>query len=157
MKTRKILPLVLLAVGALFLLSGCDAILNAIFPDNQIFVDVRIRAVDYPVDWSHTFYSGAYPGTVTLTLTDVNTGSVTIANGSWTSVDTSFIHFPFTFTKLKSDTFNLTAVYTSTYEGGPYVVSTFYDPSGNYLSAIAMPYTNSGDSTGHSVNLYMIF
>ena len=31
MKIRKILPLVLLAVGSVFLLSSCDAMLDAIF------------------------------------------------------------------------------------------------------------------------------
>ncbi len=44
MKMRKILPLVILAVGALVLLSGCDAMLDAIFPTAQITVDAAVTA-----------------------------------------------------------------------------------------------------------------
>ena len=42
MKMRKILPLVILAVTAFFLLSGCDALLDAIFSKDQITVDVAV-------------------------------------------------------------------------------------------------------------------
>ena len=36
MKIRKILPLVLLALASVFLLSSCDALLDAIFSNNTI-------------------------------------------------------------------------------------------------------------------------
>ena len=54
MKMRKLLPLVLLAVGALFLLSSCDAMLDAIFPSNQIYVDVEVSGRTTPIDWFGT-------------------------------------------------------------------------------------------------------
>src|SRR5208283_1004098 len=110
MKIRKFLLLVFLAVGALFLLSGCDAMLDAIFPSNQIYVDVEVSAGGfYNYDWYHTYYYGTYPGYVTLELYDVNSGSTTIATGNWTSVDPNYIHFPFVFTRLKNDVYQLTA------------------------------------------------
>ncbi|MGA2378587.1 MAG: hypothetical protein ABSG85_04705 [Spirochaetia bacterium] len=161
MKMRKLLPLVLLAVGALFLLSGCDAMLDAIFPTNQIYVDVAINKASYPNDWFNTWHFGSYPGTVTLQLYDVKSGSFTTATGSWMSVDYNYIHFAFVFTKLNDDTFELTANYLSVNYGpsGPNPI--FYDPSGIRMgfpvSSVSMPYKNSGDSTGHSVNLYMYF
>src|SRR5208337_1378585 len=113
MKMRKLLLLVFLAVGVLFLLSGCDAMLDAIFPSNQIYVDVEVSAADFPLDWAGTYYHGYYPGSVTLYLYDVNANSTTVATGAWTSVDYNYIHFPFVFTRLKNDVYQLTAVYTS--------------------------------------------
>jgi hypothetical protein len=156
MKMRKLLLLVFLAVGVLFLLSGCDAMLDAIFPSNQIYVDVQVSAAHYYNDWFGTYYHGSYPGTVTLQLFDVNNGSTTIATGSWTSVDYNCIHFPFVFTKLKNDTYQLTATYTSVHYL-PAFTTIFYDPSGLGMTSISMPYNNSGDYTGHSVDLYMYF
>jgi len=156
MKMRKLLPLVLVAVGALFLLSGCDAMLDAIFPSNQIYVDVEVSKADFPVDWGAVYHLGASPGTVTLQLLDVNSAGVTTATETWTNVDLSYIHFPFVFTKLKDDTFQLIATYTSLFYG-QHSISVFYDPSGIPLTSISMPYHNSGDATGHSVNLYMYF
>jgi hypothetical protein len=156
MKTRKILPLILLAVGSLFLLSSCDAMLDAIFQNNQIYVDVEISGANYPLDWTAAYRFGAYPGSVTLSLYDVTTGSTTTSTGSWTSADINYVHFPFTFTKLKGDTFTLTATFTSAHYFPTYQ-TLFYDPSGLPMSSISMPYKNSGDSTGHSVSLYMIF
>ncbi len=44
MRTRKLVLLVLLAVGATFLLSSCDALLDAIYANNTINVTV-IRLV----------------------------------------------------------------------------------------------------------------
>ncbi|MGO9307906.1 MAG: hypothetical protein ACLQDL_02645 [Spirochaetia bacterium] len=162
MKMRKLLPLVLVAVGALFLLSGCDAMLDAIFPSNQIYVDVQVSAADYPFDWSDAYNHGSYPGSVTLYLYDVSANNTTVATGTWTSVDYNYIHFPFVFTKLKNDVYQLTAVYTSrNYSPPPFSDSVFYDPSGvrmgSPVSAISLPYPNSGDGTGHSVNLSMYF
>ena len=53
MKTRKILPLVLIVVGAAFLLSSCDAMLDAIYPSNQISVDVAVRGtIGYHPDFA---------------------------------------------------------------------------------------------------------
>ena len=43
MRIRKILPVLLLAVGSLFLLTSCDALLDAIFSNNTITVYVSTR------------------------------------------------------------------------------------------------------------------
>ena len=42
MRAKKLLPLILLAVGALFLLSSCDAILDAIYANNTLDVTVDV-------------------------------------------------------------------------------------------------------------------
>ena len=51
MKMRKILPLVLLAVGSVFLLSSCDAMLDAIFSNNtvNVYVSEYNRHGDIPL------------------------------------------------------------------------------------------------------------
>ncbi len=59
MKIKKLLPLVLLAVAAVLMLSSCDAMLDAIFPTNQIIVDVAVDAL------THTDYASS-PVTVVL-------------------------------------------------------------------------------------------
>lgn len=41
MKTRKILPLVILALASVFLLSSCDALLDAIFANDTLTVYVK--------------------------------------------------------------------------------------------------------------------
>ena len=150
MKMRKILPLVILAVGALFLLSGCDALLDAIFAKNQISVDVQVSNAYYN-DW----YYGA--GSVTLNFYDLSTGSTTTVVSGRTGYDYTSSHFVFTFTKLEADTFAITAFYNSAYYADPASNNVFYDPSGAGHTSIAMPFTNSGDSTGHSIDLTMYF
>jgi hypothetical protein len=152
MKMRKLLPFVLLAVGALFLLSGCDAMLDAIFPSNQISVDVWVTA------YTHTDYAvGAY---VSVTLHDNTSGTSKTATTTWQSYDGYYVHYRVSFTKLKDDNFSLTSTYVD-YLG--YTTSTFYiyDPSGygyvgNGLN-FTMPYSNSGDSTGHSITVVQYF
>jgi hypothetical protein len=47
MKMRKLLPVIILAVGSLFVLSGCDAMLDAIFPNEPDHG--RRRSHDSPV------------------------------------------------------------------------------------------------------------
>lgn len=158
MKMRKILPLIILAVGSFFLLSGCDAMLDAIFATNQITVDVAVTIPPYP-SVARYYYDWAYGvGAVTLTFTDINTGAVTVVTSGRTGYDAVSSHFVFPFTKLKGDIYTIAAVYSSVYYP-PYTygTSTFYDPSGVPLGSISMPYTNSGDSTGHSVHLFMYF
>jgi hypothetical protein len=161
MKMRKLLPLVLLAVGALFMLSGCDAMLDAIFQDNQITVDVFVTIPPYPGlgQYYYDWYYGT--GTVTLTLYDVTAGTNKVVVSGRTGYTSTASHFVFPFTKLKSDTYMVTAVYTSAYYSSPGPNSIFYDPSGTIMgspfSSIAMPYVNAGDSTGRSANISMYF
>jgi hypothetical protein len=150
MKMRKLLPVLIIAVGSVFLLSGCDAILDAIFQNNQITVDVSVSS-GYALDYA----SGN--GTVTLTLTDVTSGTPTTVASTRTGFDSVSSHFVFAFTKLKSDTFTVNASYTSAYYTSPLPMNSFLDPSNNALTQITMPYTNSGDSTGRSVYLKIYF
>jgi hypothetical protein len=124
-------------------------------------VDVAIWKSDFSLDWSATYYTNHSSGRVTLYLTDVNDGSVTTAVGSWTGVDYTYVHYTFPFTKLMDHTYTLTAYYNSYSLGSQPPNTVFYDPSGAEMGtppcSITMPYKNSGDSTGHSVNLYMYF
>jgi uncharacterized protein YceK len=155
MKTRKLLPLVVLAVGALFLLSGCDALLDAIFPTNQIQVQVsayKNSGPDYLADWGFQYNS-----IVTLTLYDITDGSQTTTVTSWDGIDSNYLYFNFTYTSLKDHTYTLTAMYHSASSGFNYSQTFFSDPHGLLMNAISLPYRNSGDSTGRSVNLYMQF
>jgi hypothetical protein len=157
MKMRKILPIVILAVGSLFLLSGCDALLDAIFAKNQMTIDVRVSIPPYPLVSAY-YYDWLYGvGTVTLSVHDLTSGSVTVVTSGRTGYDSSSSHFYFPFTKLANDTFMITATYTSGYYGSPAPTSVFFDPSGYGMTSITLPYSNGGDSTGHSVNLYMYF
>ena len=145
MKIRKILPVVILAVGSLFLLSGCDALLDAIFQNNQILVDVRIYGGvgGFPADWSASYYSGLNSGLVTLYLLDTNTGVTTTASGNWSSADIYYVHYAFNFTGLKNDVYEITAYYTSYYDH-------FIDPP---ISVFVTPH----DSPGHSADVTITF
>jgi len=143
MKMRKILPLVILAVGALFLLSGCDAMLDAIFQNNQMTVEVSVWNGTYPVDWSQTYYYGRTSGIVTVYLTNTSTGSTTTANIGWTSADGAYVYYQADFTDLKNDTYLVTAWYTSYYTGGgPWSRSQTITPH---------------DAAGHSSTVTMTF
>ena len=156
MKIKKLLPLVLLAVTAVLMLSSCDAMLDAIFPSNQISVDVMVSKNTngaFYNDWLH-----GYDSTVTLTLYDATTNVSSTQVGSWTDIDSVYVHYVFTFLKLKDHVYSLTALYSSATAGPPPFgpVNVFYD--GNYqLFAVQMPYRTGGDSTGHSAYFQMYF
>jgi hypothetical protein len=155
MKTRKILPLVLLAVGSLFLLSSCDAMLDAIFQNNQVTVDV---AVSYARAYNDWFYGTN--SQVSCTIFD-GSGNPTTSTGSWTSLDGFAVHYNFTFTKLKNDTYSFAALYRGYTFGPAGNDGNLYD--GTYGSTtfiplltspfLTMPYKNPGDSTGHSMSV----
>jgi len=157
MKMRKLLPAVLLAVGALFLLSGCDAMLDAIFSTNQIKVQVSVYKGTNGA-FFHDWVNG-YPSSVTLTLTDVTGGGAqTTFVNSWDGIDGNYLYFDFLYPKLKEHTFALTAYYHSVFSNldyGPMIL--FQLPDGSFTTSIGMPHSNSGDSTGHSISLYMYF
>jgi len=151
MKMRKILPLVILAVGALFLLSGCDALLDAIFQNNQITVDVWLNPTthpDYPAGYAH----------VTTTVYDTNSGSSYTASNVWSSYDygTGYVHYYQTFTKLPSDTFTITSQYYNAANAPGSATSAIYDSSGTVLlvGPFSMPHPSySSDSTGRSITV----
>ncbi len=154
MKMRKILPLVILAAGALFLLSGCDALLDAIFQNNQITVDVWVVASthpDYAVGNSH----------VTTTLYDTNSGSTYTSSASWQSYDGYYVHYYMSFTKLPSDTFQITSVYYNYLNSATGSTNEIWDSSGTVNigaptvpNQITMPHPDySSDSTGRSITV----
>jgi hypothetical protein len=69
MRVKKLLPLILLTVGALFLLSSCDAILNALYANNTINVTLTVSTGDVgvfsPKSYVNVVISGATGGTQT--------------------------------------------------------------------------------------------
>ena len=150
MKMRKILPLVILAVGALFLLSGCDQLLDAIFQNNQIYVDVRVHGyvgAPFYSDWYETSVNGVNSGHVVVYVQD-SRGHVTSASTYWTSLDSLYVHYGINFTGLKDDTFLVYADYTSYYAGGYSTFRAYATPS-----ATITPH----DATGHSADVTIYF
>lgn len=147
MKMRKILPLVILAVGALFLLSGCDALLDAIFQNNQITVDVWVSTSAHP-DW-------AIGGYVATTVLDLNDGTSYVASSYWQSFDGTYAHYQLPFSKLKNDQFSITSRYWNYLGLNTTTTNTIYDTSGYFVigTSITMPYVNPGDSTGRSITV----
>ncbi len=151
MKIRKILPLAFIAVGAAILLSGCDAMLDAIFSKNQITVDVPVNA------FNHANY--AYVS-VTVTVTDIATGQQYKESEAWGSYDlsTGTAHYYFSkFRNLPNDTYQINAYYPGLYADPPASQSFFYDPAtGAVTTQVTMPEANPGDSTGHSAAIQML-
>ena len=142
MKIRKILPLAILAVGALVFLSGCDAILDAIFQNNQLSVSVNVYFGDYPFDWNASYFHGYSSGQVTVYVTaNSGAGAVTQASTFWTSADSQYVHYNLDFTNLKDDTYWVTTTYTSYYQ---YPNQTF-----TVSGQLVTPH----DSSGHSATL----
>jgi len=136
MKTRKLLPLIILAVAAVLALSSCDALLDGIFPSNQISVDVAVNTTS----GHHTdFLTGGY---VSLQLTGPGVSSSASAYyGSW---DGLYAHYYFTFTDLRDGGYNLSATYVGSLSSGTsaFITMPVEDPS-------------NPDSTGKSVSILM--
>jgi hypothetical protein len=149
MKMRKILPLVILAAVAVFSLTSCDALLDAIFQKNQITVDVQINTL------THTWFSYE---SVTVTLIDTNTGETWVDSqgwGSYNGISHVADYYFSSFRNLPNDTFQVYASYPGSYGDIPATNGyNFYDPQTGLLTTqITMPRANPGDSTGHSANL----
>jgi hypothetical protein len=155
MKIKKLLPLVLLAVTAVLMLSSCDAMLDAIFPSNQISVDVMVNKASNPSFFSDWYYGT--PSTVTLTLLDNNTGVSSTLSGGWTDIDSKYVHYVFTFLKLKDHVYSFTAYYSSVTAGGPPFLQTQFWDGSTGMYAVQMPYRTGHDSTGHSADFQMYF
>ena len=109
MKMRKILPLVILAVGALFLLSGCDAMLDAIFQKDNIDVDVAVPAAQYSFVYNDYYY-GTNPQ-VTCNLYDASGSPITATSAGWSYWDGTYLHFTMSFKNLKDNTYTFYAAY----------------------------------------------
>lgn len=136
MKTKKLLPLVLLAVAAVLMLSSCDAMLDAIFPTNQIIVDVAVDAL------THTDYASS-PVTVVLSGPSSATASKHFDGYDFNN----YAHYTFSFTNLKDGLYAIDAYYygvtTGTWLVGPtYILMPDHSPF-------------NPDSSGRSVTIQL--
>jgi hypothetical protein len=137
MKIRKILPLVLLAVGSVFLLSSCDAILDAMFSNNTVNVYVSSRILTY----------GYFPSTDSVTAYISGPSAVT-ATAGYAGTDGYYMYWNISIPKLAD---------------GTYLVEVdYYHPFGNFASGI--PYTKSqplylpaSSGSPHNVNVVFAF
>jgi len=150
MKMRKLLPAVLLAVGALFLLSGCDAMLDAIFQNDVINLDVRVIA-----DFNHRDYAlaGSFENVV---LMDSSFNVVKSVSQYVDGFDGTYAHYHFNFANLKDGTYYLTAGYYGQIVGFRGSTSNIYDNSGFFVGGlVTFPDKSLGDSSGHTIYISM--
>ena len=145
MKMRKILPLVILAVGALFVLSGCDAMLDAIFDNSQLFVSVRVSNTFAPLDYAATYTYGTNAGRVQVKLTDLSTLETTSATTYWTSISGGYVYYDINFTGLKGDSYQVDVKYADTYDGSGITSTTYGAP------------VTPKDSTGRSASIVIYY
>jgi hypothetical protein len=151
MKIRKTLPLVLLAVATLFLLTSCDALLDAIYPAPSntlnVYAEVWKTGGGVHPDWtvsSTTIY--LYNGGGTL----VSQQTVTV---NW--YDSNYAYFYASFPKLANGTYTLTASYAGGIGDYSNYTNSFYDPNtAAVISAIVLPDANPSDSSGKTVTVY---
>ena len=164
MKMRKLLPLAILAVGALFLLSSCDAMLDAIFQKDNIDVDVAVQGVPTNVYWD--WYYNMNPQ-VTCYLSDGNGSPISTASAGWSYWDGTYLHFTMTFKNLKDNTYTFSTVYTGYYGLTRQVSWPAAIWDGNYGTGVGgwvpvsssprlpMPFGNASDSTGHLMKVIL--
>jgi len=132
MKIRKILPLVLLAIGSVFLLSSCDQLLDVIFSNNTI----TVYASAYEGSWGYN------PSTDQMYIYVNGTNTAT---ASYAGSDGSYMYWNYSIPKLSDGTYT---VYVNYYH--PYGIA-----PGSYVSptqTVSLP--NNGS---HSVNLSFNF
>jgi len=127
MKMRRLLPLVLLAIGAIFLLSSCDALLDAIYANNTITPTVLIPGGDIgainPSSYVMVTLSGASGGTSSAYFSNYTYGGYAF-------------YYPASFTKQPNGNYTLTATFYG-YQTGVYYQ---YGPVSYSFS---MPYSGS--------------
>jgi len=152
MRIRKILPLVLLAVGTLFMLTSCDKLLDFIFASNTINVDTQVYAPNYPT-WATSY--------VTATLNGASGSSYSAGPTYASTLDGAlYAHYTFSFPKLSNDTYTLTLVYSGRrllvagpYYPGEYDIGGVVVSTGNSAS-FTMPYSSGNPSSVTVVGLY---
>jgi hypothetical protein len=150
MKMRKLLPVLIIAVGSVFLLSGCDAILDAIFQTDVINVDVWVQGTSHA-----DFANGG--STENLMLMDSSLNTLQNVTQSYSSYDGTFAHYYFSFSKLKDGLYYLTTSYTGQIIGFRGPSSNIYDNNGTFVGgSVTLPDKTLGDSTGHTVNIRML-
>lgn len=126
MRVKNVLPLILLAVGALFLLSSCDQILDAIYANNTINVTVNVSSLDTGYANTSSYIQVVLSGATGATAT---AGANTIYPGSYSV-------FSLPFNRLPNGDYTITAYYYG------YHASTYYQYGPQSLS-LSMPYNGS--------------
>jgi hypothetical protein len=136
MKIRKILPLLLLAFGSVFLLSSCDALLDAIFSNNNINVYIS----------SYIPGRGFYPGydTMTVVLTGPYSASVST---HYEGDDGLYMYWSISIPKLPDGSYSVYVVYTH-----PYGIVT-----GTWFSSTDFVSFPMSSGNPHNVNLSFDF
>jgi hypothetical protein len=137
MRAKTILPFVLLAIGALFLLSSCDAILDALYANNTL----TISAI-------YVNTNGSYYGTsnqnsyVTVFITGASGGSANASNSSTESDYNGGVYEIFngvSFPKLPNGNYTVTAYYYG------YRLGNYYQ-YGPVSSSLSFPYNGSNST-----------
>jgi hypothetical protein len=100
-KMRKILPLVLLVIASVFMLSSCDALLDAIFANNTINVQVS----------AYIPYYAFFPAYDTVTVYITGPTNVTV-NASYTGNDGYYMYWYVSVPKLSNGTYNVYSLYS---------------------------------------------
>ena len=127
MRVKKLIPLILLAIGALFLLSSCDQILDALYANNTITVTTTVSNSDTGAVNPKSY--------VTVTISGA-TGGTQTAYYSYTASGYSY-YDTLSFEKLPNGNYTITAYYVGYAGFGTYVQ---YGPQ--YVS-LSMPYNGS--------------
>jgi hypothetical protein len=132
MRIRKILPLVLLAVGSVFLLTSCDALLDGIFGQNTVTVYASARILTY----------GYFPSTdyVTVSVAGKN------ATANYDGYDGVYMYWSIQIPGISDGTYTVTTTYNH--------------PVGPNGPSVSAPYPVSfpaSSGSAHSVNLNVNF
>ena len=145
MRIRKILPLALLAVGALFMLTSCDAILDGLFPASSLTVYVHVPA---------SYYTDYATATMKVEVISTSTGASYVAGPVAELVTDAYgyVNYSFSFPKLSTGNYNVISTYNGPYY---YAVQGEFSTDGgtSYISTIKLPLTG-GSSRSASVDVY---
>jgi hypothetical protein len=140
MRVKKLLPLILLAIGALFLLSSCDAILDALYANNTITVTAYVI----------TTHPGAtsYYSSVTVNLSGASGATVSAGYSGSIYHDTvnGFNYAIYYFSPIKrlpNGNYNMTSSYYDGVTTSIFSTTYFYDQNENPYTSISMPFNGS--------------
>ena len=127
MKIRKLLPLVLLAIASVFLLSSCDALLDAIFANDTINVYVSA----YIPTWGYN------PGGDTVSVAISGPTNAT-ATASYTGNDAYYMYWSVAVPKLSDGTYTVTVTFYNwdTRASSTYQIVTLPTGSGSHSANV---------------------
>ncbi|MGA2766427.1 MAG: hypothetical protein ABSG17_24035 [Spirochaetia bacterium] len=135
MKIRKLLPLVLLAIASVFLLSSCDALLDAIFANDTINVYVSAAIATH----------GPYPSYDTVDITVTGPTSAT-ATAAYTGSDGYYMYWSVAIPKLSDGNYTVQASFT------------YFNGAAYFLAPAQYAYPTLPTGSGsHSVNVSFNF